>query len=85
MYGIIPRAIFDFFDYMNKQIDMEGSSFKVGMNYFEIYMESLNNLLADKNSVKSENLKINNNKVLNAEPVTVFTPEDIFKNISIAQ
>jgi len=28
MYGIIPRAIFDFFEYMNKQIE-EGSSFQV--------------------------------------------------------
>jgi len=55
------------------------------MNYYEIYMESLNNLLADKHSVKSEGLKISNNKVLNADPVTVFTPEDIFKNIQIAQ
>ena len=29
MYGIIPRAIFDFFAYMNKQIDKEGSQFKI--------------------------------------------------------
>lgn len=85
MYGIIPRAIFDFFAYMNKQIEQEGSSFKVQMNYFEIYMESLNNLLADMHSGKSENLKISNNKVLNADPVTVFSPEDIFKNIQKAQ
>lgn len=84
MYGIIPRAIFDFFAYMNKQIDTEGSSFKIQMNYFEIYMESLNNLLGDKSDMQSENLKIINNKVLNAEPVTVFTPEDIFRNIQIA-
>lgn len=46
-YGIIPRAIFDFFAYMNNQIDQEGSKFKVQMNYFEIYMESLNNLIGD--------------------------------------
>ena len=51
------------------------------MNYFEIYMESLNNLLETKSNVQSENLKIVNNKVLNADPVTVFTPEDIFKYI----
>ena len=47
MYGIIPRAIFDFFAYMNKEIDGAGASFKIQMNYFEIYMESLNNLLGD--------------------------------------
>ena len=85
MYGIIPRAIFDFFAYMNKQIDQENSQFKVQMNYFEIYMESLNNLLADKKDNNSVNLKIRNNKVLNADPVTVFTPEDIFSNIQKAQ
>lgn len=55
------------------------------MNYFEIYMESLNNLLADKHDSKAEKLKISNNKVLNAEPVTVLSPEDIFKNIQKAQ
>lgn len=85
MYGIIPRAIFDFFAYMNKQIDTEGSQFKIQMNYFEIYMECLNNLLADREDVSAENLKISNKKVLNAEPVTVYTPEDIFRYIQIAQ
>jgi hypothetical protein len=47
-------------------------------------MESLNNLLADKHSGKAEHLKILNNKVLNADPVTVFSPEDIFRNIQKA-
>ena len=54
------------------------------MNYFEIYMESLNNLLAEKHSSNAEKLKIYNNKVLNAEPVTVESPEDIFKYIQKA-
>ena len=81
MYGIIPRAIFDFFDYMNKQIEEVESQFKVSMNYFEIYKESLNNLLADKHSSNYEKLKISNNKVLNADPVTVRSPEDIFNYI----
>ena len=46
MYGIIPRAIRDFFEFMNNAIDQEGAKFEIGMNYFEIYKESLNNLLA---------------------------------------
>lgn len=82
MYGIIPRAIFDFFAYMNHQIDKEGSKFKVQMNYFEIYMENLNNLLsAEKFNGEFERLKILNKTAHNADPVTVFSPEDIFKNI----
>jgi len=40
------------------------------MNYFEIHMESLNNLLS-KNNATSSNLKIANSKVLNANPVAV--------------
>ena len=52
------------------------------MNYFEIYMENLNNLLSsDKLTGECEKLKILNNTAYNAEPVTVFSPEDIFKNI----
>lgn len=51
------------------------------MNYFEIYMENLNNLLGDSLRGNVEKLKISNNKVLNADPVTVFSPEDIFNNI----
>lgn len=52
------------------------------MNYFEIYMENLNNLLsADKLSGECERLKILNKTAHNADPVTVCSPEDIFRNI----
>lgn len=47
------------------------------MNYFEIYKESLNNLLG-KTKSQSENLKISNSAVLNANPVPVTSPEQIF-------
>ena len=40
------------------------------MSYFEIYNESLNNLLGTS-SANSENLKISGSKVLNATPVPV--------------
>lgn len=46
LYGIIPRAIFDIFREINKQIEMYNSEFEIRINYFEIYQESLNNLLA---------------------------------------
>ena len=46
MYGIIPRAIRDLFEYINYSISADQASFEVYMNYYEIYMESLNNLLS---------------------------------------
>lgn len=55
MYGIIPRAIRDLFEYINYSISSDQASFEVYMNYYEIYMESLNNLLGTSQSV-SENL-----------------------------
>ena len=50
LYGIIPRAIRDFFEYMNTEIEQEGAQFQVFMNYFEIYKESLNNLIGTSNA-----------------------------------
>ena len=45
LYGIIPRAIRDVFTYMNTAIEQEGAQFELFLNYFEIYKESLNDLL----------------------------------------
>lgn len=70
MYGIIPRAIRDLFEFVNKSIEADGSQFQISMNYFEIYKESLNNLLGSSKST-SENLKISNSKVLNCSPIQV--------------
>lgn len=77
-YGIIPRAIRDLFIYVNQEID-SGSNFKISMNYFEIYNEILNSLLG--NPATSSNLKIQGKTVLNANPIPVHSPEEIFKNI----
>ena len=73
LYGIIPRAIIDLFEYINNAVTQDKARFEVYMNYFEIYMESLNNLLSGSKS-SSENLKIGGNKVLNANPVAVSSP-----------
>jgi hypothetical protein len=77
LYGIIPRAIVDLFEYINHAVTQDKARFEVYMNYFEIYMESLNNLLSGSKS-SSENLKISNNKVLNANPIAVSSPQEIF-------
>jgi len=73
LYGIIPRAIIDLFEYINDAATQDKAGFQVYVNYFEIYMESLNNLLSGSKS-SSENLKISNNKVLNANPIAVSSP-----------
>lgn len=46
LYGVIPRAIYEIFVEINKQIEIYNSQFEIKINYFEIYNESLNNLLA---------------------------------------
>ena len=52
LYGIIPRAIFDIFKEINKQIDQHNSQYEIKINYFEIYQESLNNLLSPNPQAK---------------------------------
>ena len=69
---------------MNLAIEQEGARFQLSLNYFEIYKESLNNLLGPKNAT-SNNLKISNNKVLNAPPRPVESPEQIFYYIQQGQ
>lgn len=82
MYGIIPRAIRQFFEGVNRLIEQEGAQFQIGLNYFEIYNESINNLLSNE---LNENLTINDNRVINAPPVVVQTPEQIFYLIQLGQ
>lgn len=85
MYGIIPRAIRDFFEFMNNAIVQEDAQFQIGLNYFEIYMESLTNLLGP-DDYSSQNLKIvQDQRVLHAPPVLVRSPEEIFHYIRIGQ
>ena len=57
MYGIIPRAIGDIFEAMNRIIEAQGSAFELAVNYFEIYNESINDLLST-NPATSKNLKL---------------------------
>jgi hypothetical protein len=79
-YGIIPRAIRDIFEFMNYAIEKEGASFELIMNYFEIYKESLNDLL-QPNKDSSANLKMMGSKVVNSYKVMIDSPETIFDHI----
>jgi hypothetical protein len=65
---------------MNGAIEKDGASFELMMNYFEIYKESLNDLLQpDKDSAC--NLKMLGSKVVNSYKVMIDSPETIFDHI----
>ena len=59
---------------MNTTIENEGAQFELTLNYFEIYKESLNDLL-QTNKLISDNLKFSGNKILNSMTVAVNSPE----------
>lgn len=66
---------------------MYNSQFEIRINYFEIYQESLNNLLATNPKAQS-GLKIREQKngsvvVLNCEPIYATCPEDIFEILMV--
>lgn len=82
MYGVIPRAIGDIFVAMNRIIEAEGASFALSVNYFEIYNESINDLLSS-NPNTSKNLKLQQMpngqmKVMGGSEKQVESFEDIF-------
>ena len=79
-YGIIPRAIRDIFEFMNNSIETEGAQFELMMNYFEIYKESLNDLLQPNKDIAC-NLKMMGSKIINSYKVMIDSPETIFDNI----
>ena len=83
-YGIIPRAIRDIFEFMNNSIETEGAQFELMMNYFEIYKESLNDLLQPNKDIAC-NLKMMGSKIINSYKVMIDSPETIFENIKRGQ
>ena len=69
---------------MNYAIEKEGASFELMMNYFEIYKESLNDLL-QPNKDAGSNLKMMGSKVVNSYKVMIDSPETIFDHIKQGQ
>jgi hypothetical protein len=80
LYGIIPRAIRDIFNFINTSIEQDDSKFELLINYYEIYKEILNDLLCPDKHL-GENLKITDHGVLKQTTVTVTSPEEIFYHI----
>ena len=57
LYGVIPRAIFDIFNEINRMIEAHGAQVELKINYYEIYMEIFNDLLSP-NPNMGKNLKL---------------------------
>lgn len=57
LYGIIPRAIFDIFNEINRLMEAHGATIELKVNYFEIYQEIFNDLLST-NPNTGRNLKL---------------------------
>ena len=84
LYGIIPRAIRDLFLFMNEATEKDQAQFQLTMNYFEIYLEKVNDLL-NPNREMGKNLDFRGTKVKDSSDVSVQSPEDIFKYIQLGQ
>jgi kinesin family protein 5 len=88
LYGIIPRAVFDIFTWINTEMTKDKQTeFEIKVYYFEIYNESLNNLLTmpPQKNMKMRELKSGMTTVLNCEPNYATCPEDIFELLKLGQ
>ena len=89
MYGVIPRAIIDIFTEINRIVEAHGAEIQLKINYYEIYQEKFNDLLAP-NPNMGKDLKLREQKngqvvVLGADGVFVTSPGDIFELLTIGQ
>ena len=46
MYGVIPRAIGDIFEAINRIVEAEGAQVELSVQYLEIYNEKVQDLLS---------------------------------------
>lgn len=88
LYGIIPRAVFDIFTWINMEMAKDHQTeFEIKVYYYEIYNESLNNLLTmpPQKNLKMREMKNGSIAVLNCEPNYATSPEDLFELLKVGQ
>ena len=83
MHGIIPTAIGDIFQAINRIVDAEGAQIELSVQYLEIYNEKVKDLLAKNVSGKEQDLKLREMPngamvVMGSEIKSVQTFDDIF-------
>ena len=69
-------------------MEAHNSSFEINVQYFEIYQESMNDLLSNRPEAKGLKMREQKNGsliVLNATNISVTCPEDIFEALMIGQ
>ncbi len=72
-FGIVPRAVLHLFDRIRTVEQVEGAQIEVRLNHYEIYNESLNNIMINppRRGLKMREGKKEGTMVLNCEPVLV--------------
>lgn len=58
MFGIIPRAIGDIFQAINRLVEAEGSQIELSVQYLEIYNEKVKDLLCTSAARGEQDLKL---------------------------
>ena len=58
MYGIIPRAIGDIFQAINRLVEAEGAQIELSVQYLEIYNEKVKDLLSATVNRQDQDLKL---------------------------
>jgi hypothetical protein len=68
---------------INETLAKHDVTFKLKVNYFEIYNEQFNDLLSDQQSLKLREQKDGSILVIGANTMSVACPEDIFELLMI--
>jgi len=58
MYGVIPRAIGDIFEDINRVVEAEHAQIELSVQYLEIYNEKIQDLLSKGLNVGSQDLRL---------------------------
>lgn len=90
MYGVIPRAIGDIFEAINRQVEAEGAQVELSVQYLEIYNEKVQDLLSRQLVNQSQDLKLREMPngqmiVMGSEHKLVQSFDDIFNALMDGQ
>mmetsp|Transcript_18982 Transcript_18982/g.25693 ORF Transcript_18982/g.25693 Transcript_18982/m.25693 type:complete len:90 (+) Transcript_18982:367-636(+) len=83
MYGVIPRAIGDIFEAINRIVGSENAQIELSVQYLEIYNEKIQDLLSKGVNAQQQDLRLREMPngqmvVTGSEHKTVQTFDDIF-------
>ena len=90
MYGVIPRAIGDIFENINRVVGSDNAQIELSVQYLEIYNEKIQDLLSKTVNAQGQDLRLRelpNGQMLvtGAEFKAVQTFDDIFEALMFGQ